>query len=82
MATGTPSREADEGGVNTGRGVTLAFTLNFRFPTEKDPPSDACNTKRLLLAPDHIPRMVKTLCHSSGSLMKTAIASNARVHAE
>ncbi len=43
IAAGIPSSEADEGGVSSGRGVTLALTLNFRFPTEKAPPSDACN---------------------------------------
>jgi hypothetical protein len=81
MATGTPSSNADEGRVRSGGGVPLALTLKSRFPTEKDPPSDACNTKRLLLVADHIPKMVKTPCHSSGCLMKTALAADPRVHA-
>jgi hypothetical protein len=81
IAKGTPSGGARETDVSGG--VTLRLTLNFRFPTEKDPPSGDCNTKRLLLEPEYMPETVKTLCQSSRSFVKRCLTrsqGHAQVH--
>jgi hypothetical protein len=80
IATGSLS-SGESGATETGvsGGVTLRLTLNFRFPTDKNPPSGDCSTKRLLFALDDMPETVKTLCQSSRSFVKRAVA-DAQVH--
>ena len=46
IVTGIPSSVLAETGASGG--VTLRLILNLRFPTDKNPPSGDCNTKRLL----------------------------------
>jgi hypothetical protein len=83
IATGSLSTGAngESGATETGvsGGVTLRLTLNFRFPTDKNPPSGDCSKKRLLFPLDHILETVKALCQSSGSFVKRAVA-DAQVH--
>jgi hypothetical protein len=77
IATGIPSSGATDTGVSGG--VTLRLTLNFRLPTDRNPPSGDCSTKRLPFAVDHMPETVKTLCQSSRSFVKRA-AADLQVH--
>jgi hypothetical protein len=74
IAMGIPSGDLMETGVRGG--VTLRLILNFRFPTDKNPPSGDCNTKRLLFGWDHMPETVKTLCQSSRSFVKRRLADS------
>ena len=74
IATGTFSSGAAETGVSGG--VTLRLILNLRFPTDKNPPSGDCNTRRLLFRLDHMPETVKTLCQSSRCFVKRALAES------
>src|SRR6185312_4802423 len=69
IAAGIPSPGVAET-TGAGGGVTLCLTLSFRFPTENDPPSDACNTEPLLCGPDHMPKTVKARCQSRGNLVR------------